>query len=305
MSRATIAMRRGFAADSGVAASALSARHRLPRWLWPGFLVAVLTVLVIYPITMLTVGSLTDVNPAAEAYDFSALTLAHYRDIFVNANVRMAVFNSLLTAVAGSTIAIVIGLFFAWVVTRTNTPLKGVIEMAGIMPLFIPPLVAGFAWSLLGSPETGLINVLFEAIGLPARINLYSLAGIIFVFGVYYAPYVFLFTAATLQNMDPSLEEASEISGVGPLGTMAADHAAFDGARDPLWRSPRFRHHPGHLRHSRDLGDAGPGTVPHHLHLHAGVMDAAALQQGGRSFDDSDRRDGGGRLPATEGLERP
>ena len=35
--------------------------------------------------------------------------------------------------------------------------------------------------------------------------------GLVFVFGIYYAPYVYMFTASALRNMDPSLEEAAEI----------------------------------------------------------------------------------------------
>jgi len=34
----------------------------------------------------------------------------------------------------------------------------------------------------------------------------------VFVFGIYYAPYVYMFTSSALRNMDPSLEEAAEIS---------------------------------------------------------------------------------------------
>lgn len=220
MSSALEAAKRNMIGQSRLATSAAAGWRRALRWLWPAFLVAVLAILVIYPVTMLMVGSLSDINPAAEGYDFSKFTFLHYVDIATSVVVRGAVFNSLLTALSGAAIAIAVGLFFAWIVTRTNTPFKGVIAMAGMMPLFIPPLVAGFAWSLLGSPETGLLNVLFDAIGLPLRVNLYSLKGIVFVFGVYYAPYVFMFTAATLRSMDPALEEASEISGVGPIGTM-------------------------------------------------------------------------------------
>ena len=39
------------------------------------------------------------------------------------------------------------------------------------------------------------------------------MSGLIIVFGIYYAPYVYMFTASALRNMDPSLEEASEVSG--------------------------------------------------------------------------------------------
>src|SRR4051812_12367206 len=46
------------------------------------------------------------------------------------------------------------------------------------------------------------------------------MAGIVFVFGMYYAPYVYMFTSAALKNMDPSLEEAAEMSGASSLRTM-------------------------------------------------------------------------------------
>ena len=31
-----------------------------------------------------------------------------------------------------------------------------------MMPLFVPPLVAGVAWSILASPKTGLLNTLLQ-----------------------------------------------------------------------------------------------------------------------------------------------
>ncbi|MBN8900658.1 MAG: iron ABC transporter permease, partial [Rhodospirillales bacterium] len=77
------------------------------------------------------------------------------------------------------------------------------------------------AWAILGSPRTGLINLMLAKIGIPWRFDLYSMSGMIFVFGIYYAPYVYMFTAAALRNMDPSLEEAAEISGASPARTIA------------------------------------------------------------------------------------
>ena len=50
--------------------------------------------------------------------------------------------------------------------------------------------------------------------------DFYSLSGLIFVFGIYYAPYVYMFTASALRNMDPSLEEAAEISGASAFSTL-------------------------------------------------------------------------------------
>ena len=103
---------------------------------------------------------------------------------------------------------------------RTNTPFKGFIAAASILPLFAPPLVAGVAWAILGSPKTGLINTMFKWVGLDWRVDFYSLWGLVFVFGIYYAPYVYMFTASALRNMDPSLEEAAEISGASAFATL-------------------------------------------------------------------------------------
>jgi iron(III) transport system permease protein len=89
-----------------------------------------------------------------------------------------------------------------------------------MLPLFVPPLVAGVAWAILGSPKTGLLNVVLASVGLDWRVDFYSMTGMILVFGIYYAPYVYMFTGAALRNMDPSLEECAEISGASALRTL-------------------------------------------------------------------------------------
>src|SRR5438034_2801613 len=82
------------------------------------------------------------------------------------------------------------------------------------------PLVAGVAWAILGSPKTGLINTMFKWLNLDWRVDFYSLSGLVLVFGIYYAPYVYMFTSSALRNMDPSLEEAAEISGASAFATL-------------------------------------------------------------------------------------
>ena len=44
------------------------------------------------------------------------------------------------------------------------------------------------AWVILGSPKTGLINTLLKWLSLDWRVDFYSLSGLVFVFGIYYAP---------------------------------------------------------------------------------------------------------------------
>ncbi len=211
--------------DAGAASLAASDKVGVTRawvpWAWSGFLIAVLAFLVLYPTSMLLIGALTTTNPVVEGYSLSDISIGNFLAVVMNPNVAAALGNALLACAGGTAVAVAIGLAFAWVVVRTNTPCKGLIASAGMLPLFVPPLVAGVAWSILGSPKTGLLNLLLNKAGIPFRFDLYSMSGIIFVFGIYYAPYVYMFTAAALRNMDPALEEAAEISGASATRTMA------------------------------------------------------------------------------------
>ena len=193
---------------------------RLAGWLWSGLLLAILAFLVIYPVAMLLLGALTSTNPVVDGFGAFDLSVENFVTVLANPNVHLALVNSLVACTGGTALAVVIGLAFSWIVVRTNTPWKALIATAGLLPLFVPPLVAAVAWSILGSPRTGLLNTMLAGLGVEWRVNFYSMPGLIVVFGMYYAPYVYMFTASALRNMDPSLEEAAEVSGASPLRTL-------------------------------------------------------------------------------------
>jgi iron(III) transport system permease protein len=208
--------RRIEAARSGIEGK----RRGIMAGAWVALLLLILGFLVIYPVLTLLLGALTDTNPVVDGFSLRHLSVANFLTVLANPNVAEALFNTLVACGGGTVIAVAIGLLFSWVVVRTNTPFKGLIAVASILPLFAPPLVAGVAWSILGSPKTGLINTAFKSAGLNWHVDLYSLSGLVFVFGIYYAPYVYMFTSSALRNMDPSLEEAAEISGASAFATL-------------------------------------------------------------------------------------
>jgi iron(III) transport system permease protein len=187
---------------------------------WVSLLLAILAFLVIYPMAMLLLGALTDTNPVIDGFGVFRLSIANFITVLSNPNVGEALANTLIACAGGTAVAVVIGLAFSWIVVRTNTPFKGFIAAASMVPLFVPPLVAGVAWVILGSPKTGLINTMFKWMNVDWRVDFYSLTGLVFVFGIYYAPYVYMFTASALRNMDPSLEEASEVAGANAFSTL-------------------------------------------------------------------------------------
>lgn len=196
------------------------ARVNIAGWLWTGMLLALLAFLVLYPIFMLLFGALTGVNPVVDGLHPGEMSIDNFTSVLANSNVHSALLNSFVACTGGTALALIIGLAFAWIVVRTNTPWKGLIATAGLLPLFVPPLVAAVAWAILGSPKTGLLNTMLASIGIEWRLNFYSMPGLIALFGMYYAPYVYMFTSAALRNMDPSLEEAAEISGASAVQTL-------------------------------------------------------------------------------------
>src|ERR1700709_189581 len=195
-------------------------RRRAAEGLWVALLLAILAFLVVYPVLMLLPGSLTRAKPAIGGFGVFRLSLANFITVLSNPNVGEALLNTLIACGGGTAVAVIIGLTFSWIVVRTNTPCKGFIAAVSMLPLFAPPLVAGIAWVILGSPKTWLINTIFKWIGLDLRVDFYTLSGLIFVFAVYYAPYVYMFTASALRNMDPSLEEAAEVAGASAFATL-------------------------------------------------------------------------------------
>ncbi len=190
------------------------------RWVWSGSLLAILSFLVLYPIAMLLLGAVTNANPVIDGFSKFDFSLANFAEVVGNPNVHRAIANSLIACGGGTAIAVVIGLTFSWIVVRTNTPCKRLIASASMLPLFVPPLVGGVAWAILASPKTGLLNIVLKNLGIDFRFDVYSMTGLIVIFGIYYAPYVYIFTAAALRNMDPALEEAAEVSGASAFSTL-------------------------------------------------------------------------------------
>jgi len=206
-------------ANPAAASSRVDVGRLDSSWAWSVLIICILAFLILYPIATLGLGALTFGDPVVNGFAGLSLSFDNFHAVFSNPNVGEALLNSLMTCGLGTLVAVALGLTFSWIVVRTDTPCSGLIAGAGMLPLFVPPLVAGVAWSILGSPRSGLINLVLASSGLPWRVNLYSMWGVVFVFGIYYAPYVYMFAAPALTNMDPSLEEAAEVTGSSPLRT--------------------------------------------------------------------------------------
>jgi iron(III) transport system permease protein len=173
--------------------------------------------LVLYPLLMLLIGSLRTDLPLRPG----AFTLANFASLFANADNLEAIVNTLVSSALATIVAVAMGVSLAWVTSRTDTPGRRFFDNAFVIPYYLSPFIGAIAWTLLANPRIGFINNFFtEALGFEAApINIYSVGGLVFVMALYYSPIVFLFVAGALRSMDPALEEASRIHGVGALAT--------------------------------------------------------------------------------------
>lgn len=131
--------------------------------------------------------------------------------------------NTIITASASMILGVIIAFPLAWLIGRTNLYLKKFFRTLFVMTYMVPPYVGAMAWLRLLNPTVGILNQwlakIFNLSEMP--FNIYSVGGLIWVLTTFYYPYAFITISRAMEKMDPSLEEASKISGASPLKTVA------------------------------------------------------------------------------------
>src|SRR5437870_353219 len=150
-------------------------------------------------------------------------TLENFRTAYLSSDNARLFANSLQFAVGAALLSLVVGTGLAWMNERTNTPLKTLFFALAIIPLVIPGILFTVAWIMLGSPKIGLINLALQRLFDTdfVFINVYSLAGMVWVDGLHYSPVAFLLMTAAFRAMDPALEESAIMSGANVLQVAA------------------------------------------------------------------------------------
>ena len=132
--------------------------------------------------------------------------------------------NTLIASFATMVLGTLLAFPLAWLVGRTNLYGRKFFRSLFVLTYMVPPYVGAMAWLRLLNPNVGTINVVLRAIfGLgdtPGPLNVYSIGGMIWVLTTFYYPYAFITISRAMEKMDPTLEEASTISGAGPLKTV-------------------------------------------------------------------------------------
>ncbi|MBY5414408.1 ABC transporter permease [Rhizobium leguminosarum] len=175
-----------------------------PAWLFP-FVVIIVLILSVLPLARLAM-----VGIAAFA-DGGVMT------VLSEASLWSATYYTVVTAILGTVISLVIGCLFAFLLTLTDIRAKGLLSFFFVLPMMIPPQVTALAWVQISGPSSPLLKALHIAPPLGSPQPLYSVGGIALLYGVQHAPLVYLALRAGLMTLPRDGVEAARLSGASSL----------------------------------------------------------------------------------------
>jgi iron(III) transport system permease protein len=200
--------------------------NRLPLWI---------AVLVLVGISVIPMGRtlVRSVQTTPAPGQPAELTLEHYHEAFVpgppiempggrmlpspaSSNWRL-LGNSLGIAGLAALLAVLIGVPYAVLVTRTDIPGKGFLSWIYLVPLVLPPLLTAVSWSFIPAFEPAPLTG--DSAGDPEWGGVIAVLRAGAMFALCYFPLVVLFARRALQRVPAPLEEAARVAG-GPWAAL-------------------------------------------------------------------------------------
>lgn len=132
-------------------------------------------------------------------------TLAAYQEIFSTRENFKALNNTLTLAIIVSSLATIIGFFFAYCTSHLAIKGKGIFALMAMLPMVSPPFSVALSIIMLFGSR-GLIT--YTLLGIRDT-NIYGLYGLIFVQTISFFPIAYLLLAGMLKSIDPSIEDAA------------------------------------------------------------------------------------------------
>ncbi|MDZ4245750.1 MAG: hypothetical protein U1D67_01380, partial [Dehalococcoidia bacterium] len=125
------------------------------RYLGMLTLIVILGFLTVYPLGMILYGSFRSEAPGVP----SVFTLQGYITGYSDPTIIKALGTTLALGITRTIITMILAVFFCWILIRTDTPMKGTMEILMWINFFIPILPMTMGWILLLDPSYGLFNV--------------------------------------------------------------------------------------------------------------------------------------------------
>jgi iron(III) transport system permease protein len=180
-------------------------------------LIIVVAFLVLTPLALMILNSFQTARPGQPI----VWGLEGWVKAFTTPGIIRAITNTFSLAITRQAIALLIGSFFAWLIARTDLPMKGTLEFFFWLSFFLPALPETMGWILLLDPKYGLLNQGLIDIGVLSQpiFNIYSFWGIVWAHLGGTVSVKVMLLAPAFRNLDAVLEEASRISGASGMRT--------------------------------------------------------------------------------------
>ena len=167
---------------------------------------AVLYLFVLYPLLQVIWRSLL-------ANDGSFVGWANYRRYFGTPAIAQSIVNSLFVSVVSMAITVALAFVYAYGLTRSRMPARGLLRLVAMLPLFAPSLVQALAFIYV----FGNNGIVTRTTGL--NVGIYGAKGIVLAEVFYCFPHAVLILVAALSATDARLYDAARTLGAGPLKT--------------------------------------------------------------------------------------
>ena len=181
----------------------------------PFALTSFLLFLIIIPLARLLISSFQSGHPAIP----EGWTLQNYVTAYSMPLFYQALGTTIIISAIGTLFTLAIAILFAWLIERTDMPLRNLAWALILIPMAIPGVLFALGWALLLAPKTGVLNIIlrsvFEPLGFPLSegpLNIYSIGGLIFLDGLRGVTTVFLMVVGAFRMMDPTMEEAARVA---------------------------------------------------------------------------------------------
>jgi iron(III) transport system permease protein len=201
------------------AAPRLARAADLFRRAWLGVLIAGIIALLVLPPAWTLLR--TSLGTMQNDMSLSGLTLQNYADLLASPRLGTTALNSIIFATCATLVSLLFGGILAWLVERTDVPLKGLAYLTTIISLGTPYILYVTAWLyLLGraGPFNDIYRNLIDPEASPFNVN--SLAGMVMIEGFLWSPLVFLLLSSSFRAANAEMEEAARMAGASIAQTV-------------------------------------------------------------------------------------
>ena len=183
----------------------MNRRFRWDFWAWVTLLsIIIFGLFLIYPLFALFVSAFQDAATGA----WSMANFAHF---FERKYYYQSMINSFSVTTSVTILAVIIGTALAYFMTLYRVKGRSIVEICIIISLLSPPFIGAYSWILIGG-RSGILTKWLADYGIDFP-SIYGFAGILLVLTLKLYPFIYLYVAGAMKNIDSALIEAAESLG--------------------------------------------------------------------------------------------